>query len=93
MKAGKARLFENGEAPVTSDIQRLDTMGASVGLYFRFLKNLGIVFFCMSVLAIPSIWMCRFGGRIASEDVDAMQVADVSACHTLSRAFDNLLCV
>ncbi len=68
-------MFENGEAPVMSDIQRLDTMGASVGLYFRFMKNLGIVFFCMSVLAIPSIWMCRYGGRIAKEDVDPLQVS------------------
>lgn len=49
-------------------------MGIAIGLYFRLMKYLAALFFLMSVIAIPVLWICRVGNRFASQDVDPLKL-------------------
>ena len=62
--AAAAKIFEYGSAPICDDIRKLDPLGISIGLYFRFLKTVGFVFFLMSLLAIPALIICHDGGTV-----------------------------
>ena len=58
-----------------ADMREFDDMGPSIGLYFRFLKFLAIVFFIMSVIAAPAIILCGSGSRVQNQDVDPMKLS------------------
>jgi hypothetical protein len=71
---GRATKFDRGTAPFCLSMLDLDTISVSIGLYFRLMKYLIVVFFAMSVLAIPSLWLCRVGTRVSREDVDPLRL-------------------
>jgi hypothetical protein len=49
--------------------------GVSVGLYFRFVKNLIALFVIMTVLALPILYLAYRGGRVNQKDVDPLGIS------------------
>lgn len=66
--------FGGGKEPLCSSTLDLDKMGVSIGLYFRLMKYLSVLFFLMSVIAIPILWACRVGTRVSPQDIDPFKL-------------------
>lgn len=75
--ARQRSIFGNGEAPIwKTSTDDLNSLGVGVTLYFRVLKYLGIAFAVMSLLVLPSMYLCATGQRIVRGDV--LNLASVS---------------
>ena len=64
--------FGGGREPLCSS--NLDKLGVAIGLYFRLMKYLGVLFFVMSLVSIPILWACRVGSRVSPQDVDPFKL-------------------
>jgi len=52
--------------------------GYGLALYFRFLKNLGLTFLLLTILALPAILINVSGERITEENRDPLSVSVTS---------------
>ena len=50
-------------------------MGISVGLYFRLVKALAVVFMLMSLIAVPCMLVCHSGGTFVPPPIHALSLA------------------
>jgi hypothetical protein len=67
---GNQGRFQSGEAPVCSTTPgEMGEMGVGIELYFVLLKYLAIVFFLMTVIAVPALSLNKEGHMIPDEDV------------------------
>lgn len=66
--------YRGGKEPLCSSSVDLDRMGASIGLYFRLMKYLSFLFLLMSLIAVPILYICRVGVRVAPQDVDPFKL-------------------
>ena len=71
---GMRMKFGNGKAKLCTSVLDLDMMGVAIGLYFRLMRYLTLLFLLMSILAIPALWICRAGSRVSNEDVDPLKL-------------------
>ena len=59
--------WKGGVAPLWStSTADLDELGAGVTLYFRTVKSFAVLFLCMSVLAVPGLYVAVTGNRSGS---------------------------
>ena len=59
--------WKGGVAPLWStSTADLDELGAGVTLYFRTIKSFAVLFLCMSVLAVPGLYVAVTGNRSGS---------------------------
>lgn len=69
----EASVYGLGRAPICSTgTADLNSLGVGVTLYFRFLKYLTCIFFLMTVLAIPVMYIAAQGSRIPQRSPDLL---------------------
>lgn len=66
-RARKESIFRNAAASLCATGRNWTSeLGVGVALYFRFIKYIAICFLCMSILALPSLFISGSGNRIPS---------------------------
>jgi len=74
-RKGNENCFGLGTAPLwETSIHEFQVFGVGIRLYFLFLKGLGIIFLCLSLLSIPSILLCLNGSGSSNEDKDVLGI-------------------
>jgi hypothetical protein len=61
-----------GEYGVCTSLFDLSPMGLSIALYFRMVKRLALLFLALTVIAVPTLYLCFHGEGVPDEDVDAL---------------------
>lgn len=65
----KEAIFGNGEAKLwKTSTDDLNVMGAGVTLYYRMLKYLSLAFALMSLVVVPSVFLCITGHKAERSD-------------------------